>query len=115
MEKFSMDCQNLGMGRIQNHLLPAVSRPDQVGLRVSALRETLGLSKSALADAIGLDRSSMTKVEKGQAGLDINMAINISTLYGFGLDFIYRGDLSDVPLQYRPTLVQNLRIAEDQR
>ena len=59
------------MKKMANSLVPRESRPERVGPRVTALRETLALSKAELADSIGLDRSTLTKVEKGQTGLDI--------------------------------------------
>lgn len=82
--------------------------PVRIGQRVTALRETLRMRKAQLADSIGLDRGSLTKIEKGDFGLDIAKAVNIAQLYGFGLDFIYRGDIDDVPPQLRPELAVNL-------
>ena len=93
------------MKKMANSLVPRESRPERVGPRVTALRETLALSKAELADSIGLDRSTLTKVEKGQTGLDIAKGEAIAAIYGFGLDFIYRGDLSDVPEKYRSRLL----------
>lgn len=89
-------------------LVPTESRPERVGPRITAMRETMAMSKSQLADSIGLDRSTMTKVEKGEAGLDIRHGIAIAEFYGFGLDFIYRGDLSDVPEKHRQMLLVNM-------
>lgn len=96
------------MKNIVSKLLERESRPDRVGPRVTALRETLKLSKAEFADTIGLDRSSLTKVEKGEMGLDIAMGERIAVIYGFGLDFIYRGDLNDAPQVLRPQLMVNL-------
>lgn len=89
-------------------LIERESRPERVGPRVTALREALELTKAEFADSIGLDRSSLTKVEKGDMGLDIAAGERVAALYGVGLDFIYRGDLSDVPLAIRPALMANL-------
>lgn len=89
-------------------LIPLESRPERVGPRVTALRETMGMSKAQLADSIGLDRSTLTKIEKGTMGLDIQRGETISYLYGFGLDFIYRGELSDVPDKYRERLLEEM-------
>lgn len=93
------------MKKIIENLIPMESRPQRVGPRITALRETMAMSKAQLADSIGLDRSTLTKVEKGQMGLDIQKGAAIAHLYGFGLDFIYRGDLSDVPERYRDRLL----------
>lgn len=108
IEVFSSGVQKASMKAMLGKLIPQESRPERVGPRVTAMRETLKLSKSEFADAIGLDRSTLTKIEKGATGLDIAHGVTIAAIYGFGLDFIYRGDLSDVPLNLRPTLMVNL-------
>ena len=108
MAVFSIERDNCRMKKILDSLIPKASRPEHVGPRITAMRETLGLSKSQLADSIGLDRSSMTKIEKGEAGLDIVKAIIIAELYDFGLDYISRGSLSDSPPALRPQLLVNL-------
>lgn len=89
-------------------MLPRESRPERVGPRITALRETLKMSKAQFADAVGLDRSSLTKIEKGKAGLDIVIGERIATLFRVDLDFIYRGELSDIPSDLRPPLLVNL-------
>lgn len=96
------------MKKLAEKLIERESRPDRVGPRITALRETLTLSKAQFADSIGLDRSSLTKVEKGEMGLDIAAGERVAVIYGFGLDFIYRGDLTDVPQSLRPMLMVNL-------
>jgi DNA-binding XRE family transcriptional regulator len=96
------------MKNVLEKLIPRESQPGRVGPRVTALRETLGLSKAQFADTVGVDRSSLTKIERGEAGLDIAVGERIAVLYGYGLDFIYRGDLSDAPQDSRPQLMVNL-------
>ncbi len=96
------------MKSIVSALIPRESRPERVGPRITALRETLHMSKAQFADSIGLDRSTLSKVEKAATGLDIAHGERIAAIYGFGLDFIYRGDLSDVPLEMRPSLLVNM-------
>jgi len=92
-------------------ILAPEMRPDRVGPRVTAMRETLRLSKAELADSIDLDRSSLTKIESGRMGLDLVKATRIADLYGFGLNYFYRADLSDVPLDLRSRLLNELLIA----
>lgn len=103
------------MKKLAEKLIQRESRPSQVGPRITALRETIGLSKAQFADIVGVDRSSLTKIEKGEAGLDIAVGERIAVLYGYGLDFIYRGDLSDVPLESRDRLMVNLLSARHTR
>lgn len=100
--------QSNPMKQILEKLIERESRPSQVGPRVTAIRLTVKLSKAQFADAVGVDRSSYTKIERGDAGLDIAVGERIAVLYGFGLDFIYRGDLSDVPQNHRAALMVNL-------
>lgn len=105
MEFFSLNRQVAPMTSFTSSLIERRSRPDQVAPRVYAVREHLKLNKAQFAEAIGVDRSSLTKIEKGAAGLDIAVAERIAALYGFGLDFIYRGDLDDVPISHRPSIL----------
>lgn len=102
---FLLTCHDAGMSKLSLSLIERRSRPDQVAPRVYAIREYLRLSKAQFAEAVSLDPSSLTKIEKGTAGLDIAVAERIATLYGFGLDFIYRGDLDDVPVGQRPEIL----------
>lgn len=82
--------------------------PSRVGERVTALRMALGLSKAELADAIEYDRSTLSKVEKGDKGLDLIVGSKIAERYGFGLDFIYRGQLTDAPEEFRSRVISTL-------
>jgi DNA-binding XRE family transcriptional regulator len=108
MEFFSATGQTTPMRRTLNALLLPQMRPDQVGRRITAIRQTLVMNKKTFADAVGVDPSSLTKIEKGQMGLDIMVGARIAELYGFGLDFIYRANLDDVPLDHRSTVKMRL-------
>ncbi|MES2814506.1 MAG: helix-turn-helix transcriptional regulator [Pseudomonadota bacterium] len=94
--------------------LSAEMHPDRVGARVTAMRLALQLSKAQFADSLGLDRSSLTKIEAGSKGLDIVTGAKIAEIYGFGLDFIYRGTLTDVPEAHRSEVLAELRSAQGQ-
>lgn len=100
---------------IQSALLAAEMHPDRVGERITAMRNCLGLSKAAFADAIGLDRSSMSKVEAGNKGLDVVVAARIADLYGFGMDYTYRGVMTDAPEKYRLRLMSEIHSARAER
>ena len=108
MELFSTEAHTHRMKNILGKLIERQSHPDKVGPRVTALREALDLAKSEFADSIELDRSSLTKIEKGQAGLDIAVAEKIAAFYGCGLDYIYRGDFADLPRDLQAKVVQIL-------
>ncbi|HMO73136.1 MAG TPA: helix-turn-helix transcriptional regulator [Paracoccaceae bacterium] len=96
-------------------LLSSEMHPDRVGERITALRMTLHLSKAQFADGIELDRSTLGKVEKGTKGLDIVVGARIAELYGVGLDFLYRGELSDVPEDMRIAIRNQLHAARTAR
>lgn len=108
MEDFSTPPHAAGMKSTLNKLIERKSEPAQVGPRVTAIREALELPKAQFADMISLDRSSLTKIEAGKAGLDIQVGERISALYGVGLDFIYRGDLADLPDNLRQKVIASL-------
>jgi DNA-binding XRE family transcriptional regulator len=100
---------------IQSALLAAEMHPDRVGERVTAMRNCLGMSKAAFADSLEFDRSSMSKVEAGTKGLDILVGSRIADLFGFGLDYIYRGVLTDVPEDYRLRIISEIHAARTSR
>lgn len=93
---------------IQNALLSAEMHPDRVGERITAMRMALGQNKAQFADSLTLDRSTLTKVEAGKKGLDIAVAVRIAEMYGFGLDYTYRGILTDAPEALRSELIAAL-------
>lgn len=103
------------MKKLLEKLIERESDPVRVGPRVRALRETLGMSKADFADSIEMDRSTLSKIERGTGGLDIKNGERIARLYGYGLDYIYRGELSDVPQDQRPQLMVNLLTARHTR
>lgn len=112
MDVFSNAAQPSGMKKlVAAAILSPEMHPDRVGERITAIRETLNMTKAAFADSIALDRSTLTKVEAGTKGLDIAMGAKIADLYGIGLDFIYRGILSDAPLEIRAALAENMHAA----
>jgi len=92
-------------------ILSPEMHPDRVGERVTALREAMGKSKAQFADAIQLDRSTLTKVEAGSRGLDIAVGARIADMYGAGLDYLYRGVLTDVPESLRTTVLAEIHAA----
>jgi transcriptional regulator with XRE-family HTH domain len=105
MDVFSIQPESTAMKTLLESAVNRKSRPDMVGPRITALRESLAMSKAQFADSLDLDRSSLTKIEVGKAGLDILIAERIAVIYGVGLDFIYRGILSDAPLDLRTKIL----------
>lgn len=92
-------------------LLSPDMHPDRIGERITALRETLRKSKAEFADSLDLDRSTLTKIEAGTKGLDIAVGAKIAQMYGAGLDYIYLGILTDLPLEIRAEVVAQIHAA----
>lgn len=109
MEIFShwLDCSAMPKIKIEALLSPEMN-PVRVGARIAAMRDTLRLGKAEFADSVGLDRSALTRIERGAEGLGISKAVIISEMYGFGLNYIYRANLNDAPLDLRPQLLVEL-------
>lgn len=91
-------------------ILSPEMHPDRVGERITAWREVRKLSKAELADSVNLDRSSLSKIEAGKKGLDIAVGSLIAGMYGVGLDYIYRGDLNDLPSDIRAAVAAKIFI-----
>ena len=91
-------------------ILSPEMHPDRVGERITAWREVRRLSKAELADSVNLDRSSLSKIEAGKKGLDIAVGSLIAAMYGVGLDYIYRGDLNDLPDDIRAAVAAKIYI-----
>ena len=108
MENISVVRHTNAMADIVKLLLPSDCRPPAVGRRVTALRLALKMKPAEFADSIQVDRSSLTKIEKGTAGLSLRSGMFLKQLYGVGLNFIYMGDLSDLPFDLRAPVMQNL-------
>jgi transcriptional regulator with XRE-family HTH domain len=112
MEDLSIHGQVRGMKKlVAAAFLSAEMHPDRVGERVTAMRMALHLSKAEFADAIGLDRSTLTKVEAGKKGLDVVLGAKIAEMYGYGMDYIYRGTLTDVPEGQRSIVLSEIHAA----
>lgn len=94
--------------KLIDSLVGRESTPVKVGPRITAVREALALSKAQFADSIELDRSTLSKVENGKTGLDIAAGERIASIYGIGLDYVYRGELSDLPSDLRPRVLVEL-------
>lgn len=71
----------------------------QVGLRLKLIRQAKGIkSQAALARAIGANPDQYNVWERGGGQLPVVFAIRIYTFTGAGLDYIYRGDMSGLPI-----------------
>lgn len=107
--------QSAVMKKAIESLIGRESIPTKVAPRVKAIRLLKKKRKGEFADSISVDRSYYTKIERGEMGLSIANAEILSIMYGIGLNFIYRGDLSDVPEDVRADLFKILSSDEINR
>lgn len=108
MEKNSIGYHDSNMKKIMESMVGRESLPEKTGPRIAAIRILKGKKKGEFADSISVDRSYYTKVERGEAGLRISNAEILCAIYGVGLNYIYRGDLSDIPEELRLDLLKIL-------
>lgn len=94
------------MVRKPNILMPWA--PASVAQRLRALMVATDQKPSEIADLIGLDRSSMTKVLKGEKPLKPELAFEICERYGVTMDFIYRGQVRDLPTSLSKAIITAL-------
>lgn len=82
--------------------------PMMVAPRLIAIREALGINKTDFARRIGIDKSSYTKIEKGEKPLLTGNAYKIYQLYGIDLNFIYLGQVRDLPGSLSSAIINHL-------
>jgi transcriptional regulator with XRE-family HTH domain len=70
----------------------------EVGAKISELRQERDVSQRALAEAVGLDPSGMSRIESGERGLAVDELVAIAAFFGVTLDMLLRRDVDAVPL-----------------
>lgn len=84
----------------------------EIGRRLEALRLAKGIAaQNMFAQLIGAQISQYNNWETGRRRITVDFAIKICVLTGATLDYIYRGDVSSLPL----SLVGRLPTASDKR
>ena len=83
----------------------------KVAARIEALRHATGLGASLFADEIGIDRSSYTKIAKGTKPLKAEMGFAVAVRWGVSMDYLYKGDLSNLPSKYESAIISHLNNA----
>lgn len=81
--------------------------PKAVAERLTRLREYHGKSRAEFADSVEIDRSSYSKIEKGEKPLKADMAFAIAERWGVTMDFLYRGRLTELPMNLAQALMPN--------
>lgn len=65
-----------------------IYKPEESGNRIKALRKQMKLTQEELADKIGISREYLGRVERGQNGLSIDLALELSDVLGVGVEDI---------------------------
>jgi len=66
--------------------------PEDIGLRLTALREAMGLNQAAFAKLVGFSQPALANYEKGYRRPNTDQAIQIVTRTGITLDWLYLGE-----------------------
>ncbi|WP_406736333.1 helix-turn-helix domain-containing protein [Thioclava sp. GXIMD4215] len=74
-------------------------RPENIGRRLTILREALGLEKAEIADALGIERTYWSRFENGKRPISDTTAALLCERYGVTLDFLILGRWNTLPLE----------------
>jgi transcriptional regulator with XRE-family HTH domain len=72
-------------------------KPEAVGARLMRVREIMGLTKKEFADRAGLSEQAYGAYENGVRRLSLTSAISLRRAYKLPLDFMYFGNIADLP------------------
>ncbi|MCW1920844.1 helix-turn-helix domain-containing protein [Rhodobacter sp. KR11] len=86
-----------------------VHHPSRVAPRIEAVRMAVGLNRSEFADRIDVDRSSFTKIADGKKPLLPRDAYKIFELWGVDMNFLYLGQIRDLPPSLSSKIVSHLK------
>lgn len=75
-----------------------------VGRHLRAIREVLGLGQAEFGRRAGLEPNTYNRIEKGHTLPSIFVAMALCDAHGLTLDYIYRGDPSDLSAPVRRAL-----------
>jgi len=71
----------------------------EVGARLERARAIMGLpTQKAMAERLGANVNQYNNWARGAQMIPVTFAAKLCT-YGFSLDYIYRGDLSNLPVR----------------
>lgn len=61
------------------------------GKRIKSLRKKHGLTQEEFAELLGIALNTVSRIEIGQRGISVDLAIEIVARFNTTLDFIYLG------------------------
>lgn len=73
----------------------------RMGARVKWLREQFGESGAQFAERMGnFNQSTLSKIERGERPIPLNLAFYLVAKLGLSLDFLYYGRTAGLPRQW---------------
>lgn len=64
---------------------------DESGKRIKALRKKHGLTQERLAEQLGIAVNTVARIEIGNRGISIDLAIELAVRFDTTLDYIFLG------------------------
>ena len=64
---------------------------DESGKRIKALRKKHGLTQEKLAEQLGIAVNTVARIEIGNRGISIDLAIELAVRFDTTLDYIFLG------------------------
>ena len=61
------------------------------GIRIKALRKKHGLTQEKLAEQLGIAVNTVARIEIGNRGISIDLAIELAVRFNTTLDYIFLG------------------------
>ena len=84
---------------------PAMARPyEAIGKRLVQLRKVLGISQAEICRQIKCSTTRWSNYEVGDRQITLPIAVKLADEYGASLDWIYRGQRENLPLDLRTRL-----------
>lgn len=72
---------------------------EQISARLTLLRGALDLTQASMADLIGAKPQAWGNYETGERRIRVDEALKLCTALGVTLDWIYRGNMSQLPVE----------------
>lgn len=69
-----------------------------VGLKISKLRNESGISQKLLADYLRVDQSYISKIEKGERQVGMDLLTKLSDLFGCSLEYFNNDEDTHAPM-----------------
>ena len=72
--------------------------PEEIGKRLKKLRKALGKTQAEMAELAAISKRAWSLIERGSRRIGVGAALRLCDLYGLSLDWIYRGNIAQLPL-----------------